>query len=262
LLDDLRRWFAHLGCLIEAEIAGADIAPDRQAVHWREFTARHLICCEGWMGQRNPWFSWLPFVPLKGEFLSLDNPAGLTVMSGPVTPRGMKHSDSGIPPARAEPCAGGMSEGKAALLPSDASPSLYVASRCFTLTDHILNGAHWLIPRAEGGYRFGATHDHAVCDSVPSPAGRAELEAGFRALLPGREARIAAHQAGVRPGTRDKSPLLGTHPKQPGLHIFNGFGARGALAIPWHAERMADYLLHGATLPAEADIRRIPYPSV
>jgi hypothetical protein len=57
----------------------------------------------------------------------------LTVMSSPVTPRGIKRSDLEIPPARTPSSAGGMSEGRAALLPSDTSPSLCVAARCFTL---------------------------------------------------------------------------------------------------------------------------------
>ena len=64
------------------------------------------------------------------------------------------------------------------------------------------------------------------------------------------------HVAGVRPTTADRNAFLGTHPEQPRLHLFNGFGARGALSIPWYARRMAGYLLQHRPLPAEADLAR------
>ena len=51
-------------------------------------------------------------------------------------------------------------------------------------------------------------------------------------------------------------PLLGRHPDQPALYVCNGFGARGALTIPWYTNRLAEHLVEGRPLPAEADIRR------
>jgi len=122
---------------------------------------------------------------------------------------------------------------------------------------HIVNGAHWLVPLANGEVRFGATHDHAHCDDRPTATGRETLLSGLAVLregLPGPT--VVAHQAGVRPGTRDRYPLVGRHRDHPALHVFNGFGARGALTIPWYARCMADHLLHGSPLPPEADIRR------
>jgi glycine oxidase len=62
--------------------------------------------------------------------------------------------------------------------------------------------------------------------------------------------------AGVRPATSDRQALVGRHPQLPRLLLFNGFGARGALSIPWFAERFAAYLLQDRRLPAEADIAR------
>ena len=122
---------------------------------------------------------------------------------------------------------------------------------------HIVNGAHWLVPLADGELRFGATHEHDALDRRTTPAGRQALLDGFAALRPHRPApRVLAHQAGVRPGTADRQAFLGAHPQHAQLWVFNGFGARGALAIPWYAQCLADHLLLGRALPAEADIRR------
>lgn len=122
---------------------------------------------------------------------------------------------------------------------------------------YIINGAHWLVPLENGELRLGATHEHHRLDNEPTPSGAQQLLGGLDAMLQSRlERRIVKHQAGIRPGTRDRYPLIGRHPERPRLWVFNGFGARGALSIPWYAERMAAHLIEGAPLPHEADIRR------
>ncbi len=121
----------------------------------------------------------------------------------------------------------------------------------------IINGAHWIVPLPNGELRLGATHEHHALDSGTTAAGARELIAGLDRLLPSPLAKtITRHQAGIRPGTRDRYPLLGRHPAQPALWLFNGFGAHGAMTIPWYAERFHAHLQHGSPLPAEADIRR------
>lgn len=123
--------------------------------------------------------------------------------------------------------------------------------------DRIINGKHWLVPLAQGGFRFGATYDHDNLDNRPTGAGRMQLLSGLdKLLLDTTGMTVTAHQAGVRPTTQDKQPFLGSHPEFPRLHIFNGFGARGTLTIPWYAERFARSLINGDELPEEADIGR------
>ena len=121
----------------------------------------------------------------------------------------------------------------------------------------IINGAHWLVPLSNGEMRFGATHEHKQIDQDTSAAGREELLAGVKAML-GRpaEVRVNGHQAGIRPGTSDRYPLLGRHPAHPSLWVCNGFGARGALSIPWYTRCLSEHILHDCALPTEADIRR------
>lgn len=123
---------------------------------------------------------------------------------------------------------------------------------------HIINGAHWLVPLADGQLRFGATHEHTQLNNTPTTAARADLLAGFRLLCPDRmNVAVVAHRAGIRPATSDRYPFVGMHPQQPLLWIFNGFGARGALSIPWYARCLSNHMHNGSTLPVEADIRRL-----
>ncbi len=126
------------------------------------------------------------------------------------------------------------------------------------LASQMINGAHWLIPLANGKYRFGATHEHQQLDNQPTGNARTQLIEGMNKLLHHTGAVcIADHEAGVRPSTRDRLPFIGAHPQEPRLKIFNGFGARGALTIPWYAQQFVAHLLNEEPLPQEADIRRI-----
>jgi glycine/D-amino acid oxidase-like deaminating enzyme len=122
----------------------------------------------------------------------------------------------------------------------------------------ILNAGPWLIPIGGNHYRLGSTHEHHRLDETSTEKGKAQLIKGLGQLL--KEIphyRILDHRAGVRPATLGTDPFLGPHPQQPRLHIFNGFGAKGSLLIPWHACRYADYLAGAIdTLPDHAHITR------
>jgi glycine/D-amino acid oxidase-like deaminating enzyme len=126
-----------------------------------------------------------------------------------------------------------------------------------SLPDRIANGAHWLVPLSDGQYRFGATHDRSGIGLHTTPKGRRELLDGLSGLLTRSPTiEITQQRAGVRPGSRDRQPFLGRHPNQPRLAIFNGFGARGCLTVPWYAQQLVANLERDQPLPPESDIRR------
>jgi glycine/D-amino acid oxidase-like deaminating enzyme len=168
---------------------------------WRDIKFRQLIFCEGFRMRDNPWFSWLPLQPVKGEILTLSH--GLAI------------------------------------------------------PDRILNDGHWLVPVGRGEVRIGATFDHENIDMQITGSAKTELTAAGERFVAGlQDADLIAHEAGVRPCTADRRPFIGKHPSYSYLNIFNGFGAKGSLYIPWHCRRFADYLLNGEPLPELCDIKR------
>ena len=50
------------------------------------------------------------------------------------------------------------------------------------------------------------------------------------------------HVAGVRPIIRQSRPVIGSHPENDNLLIFNGLGSKGVLYAPGVADRLAAYL--------------------
>ncbi|MCB1228651.1 MAG: FAD-binding oxidoreductase [Verrucomicrobiae bacterium] len=47
-------------------------------VRWKNIKASHVIFCQGWEGNRNRFFDWVPFRSAKGQILDLECPAAMT----------------------------------------------------------------------------------------------------------------------------------------------------------------------------------------
>lgn len=47
------------------------------SLRWQDISPKRIIFCEGYQAIQNPWFSWLPFQPAKGEILTLEHQAEL-----------------------------------------------------------------------------------------------------------------------------------------------------------------------------------------
>jgi glycine oxidase len=121
----------------------------------------------------------------------------------------------------------------------------------------IINSEKWLLPTGGGKFKLGATYQWVPIDVEPTEEGkRVLLEALPQILATPPPVRLRHHGAGVRPATQDRMPFIGLHPQQPGLAIFNGFGSKGSLMIPWYANCLVRHLEKGEKLPPEADIAR------
>jgi len=199
LLDTLHAEMRSTATLIEAAFDHAEPTVSDGSVRWQAIITKKTIFCEGWRGMHNPWFSYLPFQPAKGEILTM--------------------------------------QGK--------SPQ------------YIINRGRWLLPVGDNRFKLGATYDWRHLNDQPTQEAKNELLDALPELLANTSpAEVSEHVAGIRPGTMDKQPFIGLHPEHPSLSIFNGFGSKGSLLIPWHANRFADYLLDGIPLPSDCDISR------
>lgn len=115
--------------------------------------------------------------------------------------------------------------------------------------NHILKSGHFLLcPINKDTLWGGATYTWDFQDGLPTQEGRAWLEKETASLFQ-RPFRIVSHQAGIRPATRDRKPLLGASKMQPNLWLFNGFGAKGTLLAPTFAQMLLDAVCHGKRIP-------------
>ncbi len=116
----------------------------------------------------------------------------------------------------------------------------------------------------DGGLLFGATHDRGRTDlEVLAEDHDRNLTTLGEALpaLADAAAGLALHgRAGLRAVTRDRMPLAGAVPGQPGLYILGGLGSRGFTTAPLLAEHLASRLA-GAPSPLPLDLQRLVDPS-
>lgn len=130
------------------------------------------------------------------------------------------------------------------------------------LPNKILNYGNWFIPLDCSLFRTGATFDPVQLDTVPTEAAKQQLLTALQQVLPNTAAaKLLKHQANIRPCTLDKQPFIGHHPHYPQLAVFNGFGAKGSLQIPYYSRQFAQHLLANKALDALVNVQRYPLQS-
>jgi len=200
LLDRLKAYLISLHSYQQTQFNYTDITINTD-VTWRGIKAKKIIFCEGYQVKQNPWFSYLPLQPVKGQILTLTTPTAL-----PQT---------------------------------------------------LLNYGHWFIPLNRHLFRTGATFDRDL-NTDCTVIGKNNLLASLQKVFPLNHVSLIQQQANIRPCTLDKQPFIGEHPLHPQLVIFNGFGAKGSLQIPYYSRKLAENLLHLQPLPSHVAIARYP----
>lgn len=159
----------------------------------------HLIFCEGFKGEDNPYFGYLPFKNAKGEVLNIE-------------------------------------------------------SETFNKSE-ILNKKCFILPTEYGDFKLGSTYAWNTKDPSPTEKAKTDILENYK-LLSSAKIKVTGHEAGIRPAVADRRPLIGEHPTQKGLYIFNGLGAKGYMIAPYFAIAFIENLLNGKELDKEVDIQR------
>ena len=121
--------------------------------------------------------------------------------------------------------------------------------------DESVNRKCFVLPLGEQRFKIGSTY---VWDT-PSPEittqGRKEILDNLR-YLTGEEVLVLDQKAGIRPTTKDRRPIIGTHSEKKNFHFFNGLGAKGYMLAPLLSDEFCKYLLNGTSLDREVDLNR------
>lgn len=123
--------------------------------------------------------------------------------------------------------------------------------------ESLLVDEKYLVPISPGIFKLGSTYDWDNLNSLPSPEGKKILLAALDDLIQ-VPYKILNHQAGVRPSSMDRTPVLGPSRLQPKAWIFNGLGTRGVLLAPYLAGVMASAICEEKPIPARYHLHRFP----
>jgi len=125
------------------------------------------------------------------------------------------------------------------------------------LPNAIINKGKWLLPIDKNTCRIGATFDTEINTPNLSEISKQQLLAFAEGVFhEPYNFKVTQHQAGIRPTTLDKQPFIGFHPKYKNIAIFNGFGSRGSLMIPWYSQSFSQTLINNTPIAKEVSIQR------
>lgn len=123
--------------------------------------------------------------------------------------------------------------------------------------DAILNRGVYAVQQKDGSFKIGATYETKDLSASISEKGRAELEEKFQEifLLP---YTVVGQSWGFRPTSPDRRPIIGEHPEQKNVFVFNGLGTKGVSLAPFTAGLLSEFLLHGirSSIYAAVDVNR------
>ncbi|GGD86311.1 NAD(P)/FAD-dependent oxidoreductase [Planktosalinus lacus] len=121
--------------------------------------------------------------------------------------------------------------------------------------DTIIKSGVFIIPDGGNYFRVGSTYNHRDKTTDPTDVARTELLKKLNKFLT-CEFEVIEHQAGIRPTTKDRKPLLGRHPKFENMYVLNGLGSRGVLIAPTVAGNLYDFIEASIPLDYEVSIER------
>jgi glycine/D-amino acid oxidase-like deaminating enzyme len=119
---------------------------------------------------------------------------------------------------------------------------------------HIVNKDVFILPLGNGKFKAGATFDYDL-NLDRTEKGREELSLKLKKLLK-VPFKIIDQEAGIRPASKDRRPLVGIHPEYSALGVFNGLGTKGVSLAPFFAEQFVEFLDGGGELDPDINIQR------
>jgi len=120
---------------------------------------------------------------------------------------------------------------------------------------HSLNRKCFMLPLGDQKFKIGSTYSWNDPNPEPSEVGKQEIIEKF-AYLSDEKIEVLSHVAGIRPTTMDRRPIVGKHPKNGHLYIFNGLGTKGYMSAPLLAKEFVEHLLDGTSLHEDVLIER------
>lgn len=132
---------------------------------------------------------------------------------------------------------------------------LNITSEDLELKHTIFNKNGFVLRHSNNQFKVGATYAWNDLTQVPTELGRNELEAKLKHLI-ACNYTITGHEAGIRPASVDRRPIIGAHPVYPNAFVFNGLGTKGVMLAPYFSENFVNFYLQKTALNADVDVVR------
>lgn len=75
-LDGVKAKLIQLNAYFSEDFSTTDLRIQENEISYKQYSARHVVFCEGIRSTSNSYFNWVPILPLKGEVLEIEMSAG------------------------------------------------------------------------------------------------------------------------------------------------------------------------------------------
>lgn len=104
-------------------------------------------------------------------------------------------------------------------------------------------------------YKVGATYAWEDLTENLTEAGALELHEKLKKMID-CDYEVIRHEAGIRPSSSDRRPIIGQHPFHKNLFIFNGLGTKGVMLAPFFAGNFVNFYLQREDINKDVDVKR------
>ena len=141
-------------------------------------------------------------------------------------------------------------------LPLDQTKGQTLTIKSMMLPEDLsLNRKCFMLPKGNHTFKIGSTYEWSDPTTHITEEAKKELLKNLSYVVD-ETVDVIDQEAGIRPTTRDRRPLIGTHKTHKNYHVFNGLGAKGYMLAPLIAKEFVDYLLNDSALSPEVNINR------
>jgi glycine/D-amino acid oxidase-like deaminating enzyme len=120
---------------------------------------------------------------------------------------------------------------------------------------YMLKAAVFILPLGNNCYQVGATFNWKDKSLRPTPEGKKELLKKLKKIIK-VDFEVVDHEAGIRPASKDRRPILGKHQRYEQMAVLNGLGTRGVMLAPKMAKVLFGHLENNHLLDMEIAIGR------
>ena len=121
--------------------------------------------------------------------------------------------------------------------------------------NELLNRKCFMLPIGENLFRVGATYEWENTSLHTTEDAKLEISEKLKSLIH-LDFEVVSQQAGIRPTTPDRRPIIGAHPEYQNMFILNGLGTKGYLLAPWCVQHLCDHIFENKPLLHDVDLKR------
>jgi glycine/D-amino acid oxidase-like deaminating enzyme len=119
----------------------------------------------------------------------------------------------------------------------------------------IINRGVYIVPAGDNELRVGSTYNWDDVGPAFTQEARIELIKKLQELV-NFPYKIVSQEWGFRPTTRDRKPIIGAHPIEAAVIIFNGLGTKGVSLSPYLSANLVAWLEGETDLNKDVDVNR------